>query len=194
MDTDNEPERPRRADAERNYTRVLDAAFEVFTAQGIQAPISEIARAAGVGAGTIYRHFPTKEDLFRAVVEDRFGRVARHGEQLRDELPRGEAFEAFVRYLLVEGGGNRALADAIIGSQFDVLEAESSFLDVLEALLRDSQETGRVRRDVGVMEIKALLGACYAVHGYDEDLLEPVLRVLLDGLSSVHDPDRAPTA
>ena len=70
-----QPARPLRADAARNRARVLEVAYETFAAEGLSVPIDEIARRAGVGAGTVYRHFPTKEDLFRAVVESRLRRV-----------------------------------------------------------------------------------------------------------------------
>ena len=66
-----QPAKPLRADAARNRARVLETAYETFAAEGLSVPIDEIARRAGVGAGTVYRHFPTKEDLFRAVVESR---------------------------------------------------------------------------------------------------------------------------
>ena len=70
-------DRPLRADAARNRARVLEVAYDTFAAEGLSVPIDEIARRAGVGAGTVYRHFPTKEDLFRAVVDDRLRRHRR---------------------------------------------------------------------------------------------------------------------
>ncbi|MFC7761813.1 TetR/AcrR family transcriptional regulator [Catellatospora bangladeshensis] len=66
-----EPVKPLRADARRNRAKVLQVAYEVFAAEGLGVPIDEIARRAGVGAGTVYRHFPTKEALYRAIVVDR---------------------------------------------------------------------------------------------------------------------------
>ena len=70
-----QPAKPLRADAARNRARVLETAYETFAAEGLSVPIDEIARRAGVGAGTVYRHFPTKEDLFRAVVDSRIRRI-----------------------------------------------------------------------------------------------------------------------
>ncbi len=69
-------EKPMRADAARNRAKVLEVAYETFAAEGLAVPIDEIARRAGVGAGTVYRHFPTKEALFGAVFEDRMRRIA----------------------------------------------------------------------------------------------------------------------
>lgn len=177
--------RSRRADATRNFTRVLEAAFELFSEQGTSAPISAIAERAGVGAGTIYRHFPTKEDLFRAVVADRFQAMVDHGRALLEAGAPDEALFDFLRVLITGGTENHALADAIIGSEFDVMEAESPFLDVLADLLKAAQDSGRVRTDIGVMEVKALLGACYLVRSYGEEYVEPMMRVVFDGLRAV---------
>ncbi len=77
-----QPARPLRADAARNRARVLDVAYETFAAEGLSVPIDEIARRAGVGAGTVYRHFPTKESLFAAVIENRMQRIVDDGYAL----------------------------------------------------------------------------------------------------------------
>src|ERR1700746_3392231 len=77
-----QPARPLRADAARNRARVLEVAYDTFAAEGLSVPIDEIARRAGVGAGTVYRHFPTKEDLYRAVVEDRLEHIVESGRGL----------------------------------------------------------------------------------------------------------------
>lgn len=180
-----EAQRQRRADAERNFARVLEAAFEVFSEQGTSAPITAIAERAGVGPGTIYRHFPTKEDLFRAVVTDRFQAVVNHGRALLASAPAGAALFGYLRVLITGGTENHALADAIIGSEFDVVEAESPFVDVLADLLRAAQAAGEVRTDIGVMEVKALLGACYLVRTYGEQYVEPMMTVVFDGLRTV---------
>ena len=82
-----QPDRPLRADAARNRARVLEVAYETFAADGLAVPIDEIARRAGVGAGTVYRHFPTKEDLYKAVVEDRIGNIVDEGRSWRPPMP-----------------------------------------------------------------------------------------------------------
>ena len=74
--------RPLRADAARNRARVLEVAYDTFAAEGLTVPIDEIARRAGVGAGTVYRHFPTKEALVVAVAEDRVRRIAERARTL----------------------------------------------------------------------------------------------------------------
>src|SRR6185437_6450260 len=86
-----QPARPLRADAARNRARVLEVAYETFAADGLGVPIDEIARRAGVGAGTVYRHFPTKEDLFMAVVDSRLRHVIAAGHALLDDPGPAEA-------------------------------------------------------------------------------------------------------
>lgn len=172
-----------RADAARNRQKVLDAAFDVFTEKGISAPISEISARAGVGPGTVYRHFPTKEDLFRAVIADRFGRVAEYGQQVRASAPPGVALLTFLRTLFVEGRANRALADAIVTGDIDALDAESAFIGTLEELLREAQEAGAVRKDMSAQDLKTLLAACYVAGPDDGSAAETMLRIILDGLT-----------
>src|SRR3954466_7832785 len=99
-----ETDRPLRADAARNRARVLEVAYETFAADGLSVPIDEIARRAGVGAGTVYRHFPTKGDLFAAVVESRLQHTTPAGRPLLDEPGPGEALFAFLRSMVLEWG------------------------------------------------------------------------------------------
>ena len=85
-----QPARPLRADAARNRARLLEVAYETFAAEGLSVPIDEVARRAGVGAGTVYRHFPTKEALFQAVIENRMQALVDDGRALlRSEGPGG---------------------------------------------------------------------------------------------------------
>src|SRR2546430_12455978 len=92
-----QPDRPLRADAARNRARVLEVAYDAFAAEGLAVPIDEIARRAGVGAGTVYRHFPAKEDLFRAVMIDRMERIVAEGRKLHQSGEPGEALFEFLR-------------------------------------------------------------------------------------------------
>src|SRR5881409_3662812 len=95
-----QPARPLRADARRNRARVLQVAYETFAAEGLAVPIDEIARRAGVGAGTVYRHFPTKEALFEAVFADRVRHMLADGRALLDSVGPGEALYAFLREIV----------------------------------------------------------------------------------------------
>src|ERR1700753_10085 len=84
-----QPARTLRADAARNRARVLEVAYETFAAEGLAVPIDEIARRAGVGAGTVYRHFPPKEALFAAVIDDRIHAMVENGRSLLDTVGPG---------------------------------------------------------------------------------------------------------
>jgi AcrR family transcriptional regulator len=176
-----------RADAARNRARVLETAYKTFAAEGLSVPIDEIARRAGVGAGTVYRHFPTKDDLFRAVVENRLGRIIDNGRALLDESGPGEALFAFLRSMVLEWGAtDRGLVEALAGSGIDVKSrvpgAEDEFLSLLGELLVAAQRAGTVRSDIEVPELKALMVGCQAMQGYDDARAERVTDLVIDGL------------
>src|SRR3984893_3421020 len=119
-----QPAKPLRADAARNRARVLETAYETFAAEGLAVPIDEIARRAGVGATTVYRHFPTKEDLFRAVIEDRFTHIVDEGLPPLTGGQPGEALFTFLRSMVLQWGAtDRGLADALAGVGIDITDA-----------------------------------------------------------------------
>jgi AcrR family transcriptional regulator len=182
-----EPARPLRADAARNRARVLEVAYETFAAEGLAVPIDEIARRAGVGAGTVYRHFPTKEDLYRAVVEDRMLRIVDDGRALLANEEPGQALFVFLQSMILEWGAtNRGLTDALAGLGIDIKaavpEAEEAFLALLGDLLRAAQNAGTVRRDLDVRDLKALMVGAQAMQSYNADAAERLTEVVLDGL------------
>src|SRR5947207_386123 len=169
-----QPARPLRADAARNRARVLDVAYETFAAEGLSVPIDEIARRAGVGAGTVYRHFPTKEDLFRAVIEDRLGRIVDDGRALLASGDPGEALFTFLRSMVLDWGAtDQGLVDALAGIGVDVKDAvpdaEEAFLGLIGDLLRAAQAAGKVRRDVDVSDVKVIVVGAQAMQGYRPD-------------------------
>ncbi|MFV8171176.1 TetR/AcrR family transcriptional regulator [Mycolicibacterium peregrinum] len=176
-----------RADAARNRARVLEVAYETFAADGLAVPIDEIARRAGVGAGTVYRHFPTKEALFQAVIADRIRGVVEEGRTLLAEADPADALFAFLRSMVLQwGAADRGLVDALAGSGIDVNtvvpEAEGEYLSVLGDLLTAAQRAGTARGDVTVADVKALLVGCQAMQSYNADVAERVTSVVFDGL------------
>lgn len=182
-----QPERRLRADAARNRARVLDVAFETFAAEGLSVPIDEIARRAGVGAGTVYRHFPTKEALFAAVIEHRMRQAVDEGRALLESEGPGEALFAFLRSIVLQWGAtDRGLVDALAGFGIDIAcaapEAEDAFLGALDDLLQAAQTAGTARKDVGVREVKSILVGCQAMESYNPELAERVTDVVIDGL------------
>jgi AcrR family transcriptional regulator len=182
-----QPARPLRADAVRNRARVLEVAYETFAAEGLGVPIDEIARRAGVGAGTVYRHFPTKEDMFRAVIEDRIGRIVDDGRAVAASGDPGEALFTFLRSIVLQwSAADRGLADAFAGVGIDIKDAvpdaEEAFLGLLGELLRAAQKAGTVRRDVDVPDVKAIVVGTQAMQAYNPDTAARLMEVVLDGL------------
>src|ERR1700730_6420719 len=119
-----QPARPLRADAVRNRARLLEVAYETFAAEGLSVPVDEIARRAGVGAGTVYRHFPTKEALFQAVIQDRMQRLVDDGYALLESAGPGEALFSFLRSMVLQWGATeRGLAGARAGVGIDIASA-----------------------------------------------------------------------
>jgi AcrR family transcriptional regulator len=179
--------RPLRADAARNRARVLDVAYETFAAEGLSVPIDEIARRAGVGAGTVYRHFPTKEALFAAVTENRLLQLVDEGYALLKSDGPGEALFSYLRSIVLQwGAADRGLVDALAGLGIDIAavapEAEEALLAVLGDLLGAAQQAGTARRDIGVREVKAILVGCQAMEAYNSELAERLTDIVVDGL------------
>lgn len=184
------PEKPRvlRADAARNRVKLLDVAYRVFAEQGLSVPIDEIARQAGVGAGTVYRHFPTKQALYQAVAEARFNSLIERAERLLDSDDPGAAFFGYFSALVDEGGTDKGLAEALAGLGIDLEQiapgAEQRFKEVLGRLLVRAQQAGAVRPDIDVMDVKALLVGCHAMDRQhdDPDVARRITTVIRDGL------------
>jgi AcrR family transcriptional regulator len=155
-----------RADAERNREHVLKVAQEVFAAEGVAVPIDEIARRAGLGVGTLYRHFPTKEALFLAIVVDRMEHLVAEARDLARAPDPGEAFFGFLSRMVHEGSAKRDFMDALSGSGADLGRTlagiKASYRAALAVLLERAQDAGAVRRDVRVLEVHALLTGTFA--------------------------------
>ncbi|QCH22329.1 TetR/AcrR family transcriptional regulator [Mycobacteroides salmoniphilum] len=181
-----QPVRPLRADAARNRARVLEVAYQAFAEEGLGVSIDEIARRAGVGAGTVYRHFPAKEDLYRAVAEDQVGSVIGKGRELLESASPGEALFGFLRVVMDWSSADQGLVDALSGAGIDVQalipHIEESFYAVLGDLLQAAQKAGTVRPDVGVHEVKALMVGCQAMQSYNREVSQQVTDVVFDGL------------
>jgi AcrR family transcriptional regulator len=172
--------RGQRADARRNRERVIEAAFAAFAAEGLSVPVHEIARRAGVGTGTVSRHFPTKEALFEAVFVSRVERITELGRSLGGAPDAGEAFFAFFAELVAEGLANRGLAEALAGGGFDLDTVLSCHADTvisqLGGLLGAAQRAGAVRGDVTVDDVKALVTGCLAAGPNASDRMISIAR------------------
>jgi AcrR family transcriptional regulator len=111
--------RPQRADARANRDRILDIAEEVFGKGGESASTEEVARLAGVGIGTVFRHFPTKAALLEAVLVRRFDRLTEQAEALGNAADPGEAFFGFFAYLVAHAAAKIAVTDALLDAGGD---------------------------------------------------------------------------
>ena len=154
-----------RADARRNRELILRAADEVFAEEGLAVPVDEIARRAGVGAGTLYRHFPTKEALFEAVLISHMDAIAERGRELAGQDDAGAALFEFLSLLARESSTKRNLIDALAGAGIDVKERASESKCAVEnaftTLLTRAQEGGYIRKDVTTADLFALvMGTC----------------------------------
>ena len=159
-------ERALRADARRNRARVLEAAQLLFRERGLEVGVAEIADAAGVGRGTLFRNFASKEDLIAAVVAERMYEAATYGEELLEAEDPGDALFDYLGQMVGRQQLDRALFEAIDESwlAMDVIRpAHAAVFDVLERLLARAQEAGVVREDVGALDLLMMFkGACHA--------------------------------
>lgn len=173
-------ERPLRADARRNRARVLEVAAQVFATEGVAVPVHEIARRAGVGTGTVSRHFPTKDDLVGEVLFALLRNLVDEADALAERADPGTAFFAFVATLVRVGAANRALAQELAGTCCGVDgRAEFDVPGRTRELLAQAQQAGAVRADITYPDVKALMTGCMARRGGP---LEPVIGVVCDGL------------
>ena len=139
-----------RADARRNRWAVIAAAKKLFADQGLEAQMPDVAKAAKVGVGTVYRHFPTKDDLIAALVAERFERLA---ERAREDLEVEDAWEGiadFIRFSAQIQADDRGLCE-VMGSRPEVMDAAARAvgLPVLcDRLVKRAQRSGELRRDL----------------------------------------------
>jgi AcrR family transcriptional regulator len=181
--------RPLRADARRNRDRLVEVAAVAFAADGLAVPLDEIARRAGVGPGTLYRHFPTKEALFEAVVHHRLAEIVDDARSLRASSDPGAALLEFVDRLVIEAAPKRDLVDALTSAQVHVGPAVMATAAELRAelghLLRRAQRHRAIRDDIGTAELMALIsGILAALQPRPDQPPDPnlVLAVIHDGL------------
>jgi AcrR family transcriptional regulator len=178
--------RPLRADARRNRERVLAAARESFANEGPDVPLDAIAARAGVGPGTVHRHFPTKESLIAAVVTDRLAGLAARGDALADAADPTATFVAFIRELTAEARQNVALSGALGGAGIGVegAEAATALSRALGRLLERAQREGVIRAELTVPDLHAILSGVIAMERNLSAEHQGIgLEIVLDGLT-----------
>lgn len=183
-----------RADARRNRERILEAAAEVFGEEGADAQMDDVARRAGVGVGTVYRHFPNKDVLMGELVTEKFTTFA---ETAREALEQEAAWEAFSGLLERTGehmAENAALQDALrtTSAAFEYAEPARIELDkVIDKLVRRAQRQGTMRKDFRSEELGMLMsGLCASMSGPFPERSDwrRHLEILLDGLRAESSP------
>lgn len=179
--------RTQRADARRNRARVLEAAIAAFAAEGLSVPVHEIARRAGVGTGTVSRHFPTKEALYIAIIRDRIENVVQQARTAAASKDPGTAFFDFFALMVNQFAENLALSDALAGAGFDMhtvaAGTKHDVIGALRDLLARAQEAGAVRTDLEVDDVKALMiGCCRGPQSADAHARQRMIAVISQGL------------
>jgi AcrR family transcriptional regulator len=181
--------RTMRADARRNRVRVLAAAEAVFAEEGVKAQVDEIARRAGVGVGTVCRHFPTKQALLDAVLEAMYASLLAEAEAALTEPDPGAAFDAFFHQLADFQARHRALAESM-ATAIDLSESaqvtQRALRRALTRLTKNAQAAGAIRDDIGAADVTTLFSGVAHTTALAGDL-QPVLRhryvaIILDGL------------
>ncbi len=189
MTTDPDKIRPTRVDAVRNRERILEAAEAVFSVEGVSAPIDMVAEQAEVGVGTVYRHFPTKEDLFEAIVMTRLeGLLALAQSEASAESP-GAALFSYLQEFSRQASAKHDLFDAMGAAGIDFKTRCAEKLDEMKQrlglLLTRAQDSGVVRHDTSVDELIGLvIGTCQAAvqAGLDENARRRMVGIVCDGI------------
>jgi AcrR family transcriptional regulator len=184
-------ERALRADAERNRRRLLEAAQRLFRERGLDVGVAEIAEAAGVGRGTLFRNFASKEDLIAAVVAELMHSVAQNGEALLEAPDPTDALFQFLTEVAGRQQMDRALVESLDDSwvsREEIRAAHAEFVSLIERLLARAQETGAVRADVGAVDLLLMFkGACTAATAYahaDPRIVDRQLDLIRAGIAA----------
>lgn len=177
-----ETARPLRADARRNRAKLIAAARDTFSADGVDASLEEIARRAHVGIGTLYRHFPTRKDLFQSVYLDEVDKLCRAAEEQPGDRAPFEALADWLRAFVAYFATKRALAEALNYDSALFAGGRDKIHGIGGPLLRRAQEAGTARGDVSFDDVIRLVGGISAVQVADEEQRERLIRLAIDGL------------
>lgn len=183
--------RPMRADAQRNHDKILAAAEEIFALDGVAVPIDIVAERAGVGVGTLYRHFPTKESLYEAIVTTRIAGLLTTADMFIDtrHSDPGVALYSFLREFARQASEKQDLFEALEQNGVDIKTRFSAHIDELvekiDVLRQRAADAGAIRRDVETSDIMNLVsGTCHAAghSGVDEAGFQRLVNIVLSGL------------
>jgi AcrR family transcriptional regulator len=178
-------QRPKRADARRNYDKLIGAARDAFAEHGTSASLEEVARRAGVGIGTLYRHFPSRQDLLEAVYVEEVAEVCQSVDQLAGLEP-WEALSAWLHNVVSYVARKHALAEELwnyLDRDAEVFRGcRTALFAAGEPLLERAQEAGAVRPDANLDDILQIVGGIGKNPTTPPEQMERVLDIALDGL------------
>jgi AcrR family transcriptional regulator len=183
-ETEIQLQRPKRADARRNYDKLVAAARAVFAEDGTSAPLEDVAERAGVGIGTLYRHFPTRQALLEAVYVDEVEAMARAADDL-SELPPWEALSQWLHQYVGFAATKRALNEALLEAAPDsdvLLACRTAIAGAGTALVERAQHAGVIRTDTTFMDVGRMVAGIAMVPTADPGQKERMLELALDGL------------
>lgn len=178
-----------RADAQRNHDKILAAAEEIFALDGVTVPIDIVAERAGVGIGTLYRHFPTKESLFEAIVVTRLSDLLASADAFARDPDPGVALDAFLRDFARQAAEKQDLFEALGQAGIDFKSRFSGLVDQLtervDELRQRAVAAGAIRGDVDTSDIiNLVMGTCHAAghNGSDDEGLQRLVSIVIAGL------------
>jgi AcrR family transcriptional regulator len=182
-------EKPLRADARRNREKVLAAARAVFSEQGVDAQMDDVARRADVGVGTVYRHFPTKDALLTALSDELFEVIAAHARELLEHEDPWEAFQEALWFAAGKTAGDRAFAEILAAQRKTPLtepcSGQEDLIITVGELMRRCIDAGKMRPDVVIDDIPLVMcgiGSASALPHPTPDAWRRHLGIVLDGL------------
>jgi AcrR family transcriptional regulator len=170
-------EKQLRADAARNRARLIEAATGLFRERGLDVSVAEISDAAGVGRGTLFRNFASKEDLIAAIVAERMHEACERGSELLESPDPDDALFEFLGDMVGRQQRDRAVTDAIDDTWLareEIRGAHAELVGVLDRLVTRAQRHGTVRQDIGAMDVLMLFkGVCAAAAAFGQ--VDPAL-------------------
>ena len=199
MTTPDATTRPLRADAQRNRDKIVAAARDCFSEDGLDAQMEDVARRAGVGVGTVYRHFPTKDALVRALVVAQMEAMTARGPEFLAEAQRDAwgAFSGFMRACAGKHEGDRGLAQVIStqpAESFIDVAMDTGLMKVTGQLLVAAQEAGVARRDLVATDVGlTMCGLSAVLESFGEAGGRRYLEMMLNGMRN-HEAPRLPAA
>lgn len=178
-------QRPKRSDARRNFDKLLSAARDAFNEDGTDASLEDIARRAGVGIGTLYRNFPTRQALLEAAYVQEVEAMARGAADVAD-LPPWDALVTWLERFVEYAATKRVIGEALVAyldADAPVLQmCRAVLLEAGEPLVRRAQAAGVVRPDTDFLDIARMVGGIATIRNAEPEQIERIMAMALDGI------------